>query len=237
MGISESVQVEARLQTLWNLVDDCDECKQDQNVLQHIHGGGQENNPKVMFVFINPTHRNISSRPEYSGPRIPFLGTREIWKVFVDAGLLDPTVIERIRNGWDRNIIDTVICTIRNAGFYLTNIVKCTQPDARLPTKKTIKKKQDIFLKELEAVNPKLVVAFGTLPFEALSGTKLKLNDHYEKQMKSDKLITYPTIPVSGKSYNMYPCYFPVGRGDRKRAVELLQVLRRNCGLDDNQSL
>ena len=214
------------LAQLWQAVDDCSDCRQASNSLRHIMGGGLESEPDMMFIFINPTHRNITSRADYDGPRFPFLGTSEIWRVFADAGLLERDLISWIDNGWNQDLIAKVICTVRDAGFYFTNLVKCTQPDSRMPSRKMIRKKLDLLVREISIVHPKLIVAFGALPFKTLSNAELKLATHYENQISSVDLLTYPSIPVLGETFRVFPCYFPVGRGDRKRAVELLKVLK-----------
>jgi len=46
-----------------------------------------------------------------------------------------------------------------------------------------------------------------------------------EKQIKSRKLITYKSIKIKDKNYKVFPCYFPVGRGNPKLAIELLNKI------------
>ncbi len=52
------------LEKLYKKVDECGFCKASRNKLQHIHGFGAMN-PKLMLILINPTHRNISSAPDF----------------------------------------------------------------------------------------------------------------------------------------------------------------------------
>lgn len=63
------------------------------NNLIPILGNGQVHKPKYMFVFINPTARNISSDPAWQGPHFPFCGTKHTWRVFHKAGLFDGTLL------------------------------------------------------------------------------------------------------------------------------------------------
>jgi hypothetical protein len=44
--------------------------------------------------------------------------------------------------------------------------------------------------------------------------------------MKSLKLITYKSKEIFGNKYDVWPCYFPVGRGKRREALELLKILQ-----------
>jgi DNA polymerase len=164
------------LQVLWKEVDNCEDCKNSGNKLQHVLGGGKELNPKIMFIFINPTYRNITSRPDYSGRRFPFVGTKEIWKTFVAAKLLDEQILSETNNA------EFVINVIAEKEFYFTNVVKCTKEDAILPEISIINKKIELLLKEINIVQPKLIVAFGILPFKLLTGKKLKLSKYYKNR-------------------------------------------------------
>ena len=47
------------------------------------NGGGGTNNPDICFVFMNPTGKNIASRPNWKGRRSPWIGTKNIWKLFI----------------------------------------------------------------------------------------------------------------------------------------------------------
>lgn len=53
-----------------------------------IYNGGCTKNPNICFVFMNPTGRNIASCPEWKGRRSPWIGTKNIWKLFYKIGLL-----------------------------------------------------------------------------------------------------------------------------------------------------
>lgn len=210
------------LVALWNEVDNCEDCKNSQNRLQHILGGGKELNPNIMFLFINPTYRNTTSKPDYSGLRFPFVGTKEIWNVFISSKLLGKEILQNFDNA------KLVITSVSESGFYFTNLVKCTNENADLPKSDRINKKMGLLFKEINIVRPNLIVTFGVLPFEALTGQKLKLSQHYENQKKSNKLITYKSREISGRKYDVWPCYFPVGRGKKKEALELLKMLRNS---------
>ena len=50
--------------------------------LDSIYNGGCEDNPDICFVFMNPTGRNIASDKSWEGRKSPWLGTKNIWKLF-----------------------------------------------------------------------------------------------------------------------------------------------------------
>ena len=53
--------------------------------LGSIYYGGCENNPNICFVFMN---KNIASDKSWKGRKSPWLGTKNIWKLFNKVGLL-----------------------------------------------------------------------------------------------------------------------------------------------------
>ena len=86
------------LDGLWNIVYDLNRQHFPSNDLVPIVGNGKTSHPKVMFVFINPTKRNRSSSKAWNGPRFPFLGTKQVWRVFHKAGLFDGKLMEEINS-------------------------------------------------------------------------------------------------------------------------------------------
>ncbi len=191
-----------------------------------IMAGGKLHKPRYMFVFINPTYRNISSDPNWTGKRRPWTGTKYIWKIFKNAGHLDESLLSEItkRKKWDTTFADKVYSHLTERGFYFTNIVKWTGEDAALPNNDKIKTFLPVLQKEIELVDPEYIVTFGLIPFNALVGEKIKLGDYYDAVNAEGQIKLYK-FKLNCKSYNVIPCYFPVGRGNPKRATEILSLL------------
>ena len=108
--------------------------------LSSIYNGGCEDNPDICFVFMNPTGRNIASTKEWKGRRSPWIGTKNIWKLFYNVGLLDEELYGQIQakkpNEWNEEFADTVYNEVEKRKIFITNLGKCTQIDARpLPDK------------------------------------------------------------------------------------------------------
>lgn len=215
------------LDELWVQVRDLNKKRFPDNALAPIVGNGKTCKPKVMFVFINPTSRNISSDPSWQGPRFPFIGTKQVWRVFHKAGLFDDQLMAQINNqsAWSLAFTDQVLQFLRRNELYFTNIVKWTGQDATLPHAEKIKLFLPILEKEIELVQPEIIVTFGLIPFEKLAQQKIKLDDYYSEAMKTKKLKTYE-LKISSQPAEVIPCYFPVGRGNPKRAVEILNLLK-----------
>ena len=66
--------------------------------LNSIYNGGCEENPDYCFVFMNPTGRNIAALKTWKGRRSPWLGTKNLWKLFHEINLLDKDIYEEIIN-------------------------------------------------------------------------------------------------------------------------------------------
>ncbi|NIT04569.1 hypothetical protein GTO10_06790 [Candidatus Saccharibacteria bacterium] len=198
-----------------------------ENKLIPIVGGGQADRPKLMFVFINPTHRNISSDPNWEGPRYPFIGTREVWRVFYKAGFLADNLMRSIEKSaaWPVSFAKELEEFMKRESLYITNLVKRTGSDASLPDAGMTKLFIPVIQREIELVQPTYIVSFGLIPFERLTGRKIKLGDYYLEVVGEGSLKAFDLSMGSNLKPRVIPCYFPVGRGNPARAVEILKLL------------
>lgn len=215
------------LEQLWNSVEKLNKDLFPYNALRPIIGNGKIDNPQFMFLFINPTHRNISSNRAWNGPCYPFVGTKEIWRILHRAELFDDTLLYRInnsKNSWNIDLAVRVLDFLNRKSIYITNLVKWTGSDATLPNTKKIKAFLPILHQEIEIVKPKYIVTFGLLPFEHLTQQKIKLQDYYNEVVNSQKL-RYFNCTINKTEIKIIPCYFPVGRGNPKQAIEILKYL------------
>ena len=214
------------LEDLWNEVHIINNQHFPENNLAPILGNGRILHPKIMFVFINPTHANSSSRKDWKGPRFPFIGTKAVWRIFHRAGMFDDNLMKEIETSktWSIDFTNRVLEFLKSKSFYITNIVKWTGEDATLPNAEKIKIFLPILEKEIEIVQPEYIITFGLIPFENLTGTKITLGTYYEEVMKNKKVTWYEKNYGCVKT-KIIPCYFPVGRGNPKRAVEMLKLV------------
>ena len=92
--------------------------------LTSIYNGGCTNNPDICFVFMNPTGRNIASTPNWKGRRSPWIGTKNIWKLFYRIGLLDEEIYENIMakrpQEWDEEFADIVYKNVEKHNYFIT---------------------------------------------------------------------------------------------------------------------
>lgn len=214
------------LDELWDVVHEINKQHFPDNDLMPILGNGKTFRPKVMFVFINPTHLNISSDTHWHGPRFPFIGTKPIWMVFHKAGMFDDRLLSEINNSksWSVEFTNRVLDFLKSRSFYFTNIVKWTGHDATLPDSEKIKLFLPILEREIEIVQPAFIITFGLIPFEHITKQKIKLLDYYADVIKNGKLKSYE-MHFGKHTTKIIPCYFPIGRGDPKKAVAILKLL------------
>ncbi len=216
------------LDELWQVITDINHRHFPDNDLMPILGGGKTFRPKAMLVFINPTHANISSNKDWQGPRFPFIGTKPVWRVLHSAGLFDDALMNRINDSktWSVPFANEVLNFLKANSIYLTNIVKWTGHDAALPDSEKIKLFLPALEKEIEIVQPECIITFGLIPFENITKEKIKLSEYYSKAIKTKKLKSYERRYGAVKT-KIIPCYFPTGRGNPKRAVEILKMFNK----------
>ena len=190
--------------------------------LNAIYNGGCINNPDFCFVFMNPTGTNVASDPNWKGIRAPWLGTKNIWKLFYRIGLLNEKlymdIMSRKPKDWNEEFADLVYDDIEKHKCFITNLGKCTQIDARALPDSVLSQYLDLLCKEIEIIKPKTIITFGN----QVSSIVLNENISVSKCRKQ----SFPRM-ISGKNYNVYPVYYPIGNGmmNIDKAIEDLDFI------------
>ena len=218
-----------RLQKLFNTIDACARCKAEKNPLRHVLGGGKFQNPKFCLLFINPTHKNQSSRQTYRGRRrYPFIGVRHLYKGLAEAGFVDRNLIEKMyRRGWQLEDEHRIEKSLRENGVYITNFVKCARPNPINPTKAEMRESLPVLAEELSILNPEYIITFGLLPLEVLADNSFRLKDIL-KTVKQNKYKPMLSIPLNGRRYKILPCYYPLGHGNPPKAQKILRHIKKH---------
>ena len=141
------------------------------HTLDAISGAGEIRQPQLALVFINPTHRNISTSLTWGGLKTPWIGCANIWQLFADADLISQDMneaIQAVKKNWTEQFALDVYSHVVSRGLYITNIVKWAGLDARLPEREKIRLYAPLLLEELRMVQPERVIAFGQLTFDGL---------------------------------------------------------------------
>lgn len=176
--------------------------------LDSIYNGGCEENPDICFVFMNPTGKNIASNKSWKGRKSPWLGTKNIWKLFYKVNLLSEETFNKIQEkkpkDWDYEFCDYVYEEIANNKIFITNLGKCTQTDARSLSDDILKKYLDLLFKEIDIIKPKVIITFGNQVSSIILNKKISVSEN--------RKISHE-IKINKNIHKVYPVYYPVGNG------------------------
>lgn len=176
--------------------------------LDSIYNGGCENNPDICFVFMNPTGRNIASDKSWKGRKSPWLGTKNIWKLFNKVDLLsDDTynkILEKKPKEWNYDFCDYVYDEIERNKVFITNLGKCTQIDARPLPDDVLKQYLNLLFEEIDIIRPKAIVTFGNQVSSIILNKKISVSEN--------RKVSH-NLKIKNDIYKVYPVYYPVGNG------------------------
>ena len=181
------------------------------NGLSSVYGAGCIKKPKIMMIFMNPTGRNVSANPNWSGIRAPWLGTKNVWRMLKELNIISDTTCKYINsfrsNDWTENFAEKVYKEIENNKIYITNLAKCTQKDARPLPNRVFNEYLKSIYKEISLIKPKYIVTFGNQVSSILLGKNISVSK-YTKDISE-------TLEIFGQHFRIYPTYYPVGQGQR----------------------
>ena len=133
--------------------------------LDSIYNGGCTNNPNICFVFMNPTGRNIASSKNWKGLKSPWIGTKNIWDLFVEIDLIDKEIYTKIKSikaiEWTEKFAEEVYEDVTKHKYFITNLGKCTQIDARELPDDVYKEYLHLLKEEFKIIKPKVIILFG----------------------------------------------------------------------------
>jgi len=176
--------------------------------LDSIYNGGCSKNPDICFVFMNPTGRNIASSKTWKGLKAPWIGTKNIWDLFYEVNLLDKDIYEKIKtikgSDWTEEFAKDVYDDVEKHRFFITNLGKCTQIDARPLPDSVYKEYLHLLEKEIELINPKVIVLFGNQVSSIVLNEKISVS-----QCRKQKFIK----EINHKKFDCYSVFYPVGNG------------------------
>ncbi len=176
--------------------------------LDSIYNGGCAKNPNICFVFMNPTGRNIASSKEWKGIKSPWIGTKNIWDLFYQLELIDEEIYKKIKEykptDWTEEFAKQVYEEVEKHQYFITNLGKCTQVDARVIPNSVYEEYLDLLEQEIEMINPKVVILFGNQVSSIVLKQKISVSQ-CRKQLF--------TKNINGKEYKFYSVYYPIGNG------------------------
>lgn len=176
--------------------------------LNSIYNGGYTNRPDICFVFMNPTGRNVASVRDWKGIRSPWIGTKNIWDLFYPLNLVDEDIYYRIKtikgSEWTPDFAEEVYNNVEKHKYFITNLGKCTQIDARELPDSVYKEYLHLLEKEFEIIRPKVIILFGNQVSSIVLNQKISVSQ-VRKQLFTKK--------INGVDYKFYSVYYPIGNG------------------------
>ena len=164
----------------------------------------------------------IASNPSWKGRRSPWIGTKNIWKLFYKVGLLDKIIYDDIiakkPQEWDEKFADLVYENVEKHRYFITNLGKCTQVDARVLPNSVYIEYLDLLYKEIKIINPKVILTLGNQVSSIILNQNISVSQ-FRKQSFSKN--------IEGKEYKVYPVYYPIGNGmmNIEKAIEDIKFI------------
>ena len=122
--------------------------------------------------------------------------------------MVDKSIYDDIRSKkgreWTEDFSREVYQNITDKKIFITNLGKCTQVDARPLKDEVFLKYLNLLEKEIEIINPKVIILFGNQVSSIFLNEKISVSQVRKKEFK--KLI-------NNKEYKCYSVYYPVGNG------------------------
>lgn len=193
--------------------------------LDSIYNGGCIDNPDICFVFMNPTSKNVASNKSWKGPKSPWIGTKNIWDLFYELKLLDKNIYDKIKkikgSEWTEKFANKVYDNVKKNKYFITNLGKCTQLDARPLPDSVYKEYLYLLEKEIEIINPKVIVLFGNQVSSIVLNKKISVS-----QCRQQEFIK----KINNKNYRCYSVYYPIGNGrfNIGKSIEDIKYIIKN---------
>lgn len=176
--------------------------------LDSIYNGGCTDNPEICFVFMNPTGKNIASSKTWKGIKSPWIGTKNIWDLFVELDLIDKKIYTKIKSikgsEWTEEFAKEVYDNVTEHKYFITNLGKCTQIDARELPNSVYKEYLHLLEQEFTIIKPKVIILFGNQVSSIVLDEKISVS-----QVRKKCFIK----KINNKEYRFYSVYYPVGNG------------------------
>lgn len=194
--------------------------------LKSIYGAGCIRSPKFFLIFMNPTGRNVSANSKWKGIRAPWIGTKNIWKLLYEAGLLSKDFFGKTQTlkptEWTPKFTEELYSHLAKNKIYITNFAKCTQLDARPLKNGVFHAYRELLLKEIEMIRPKKIITFGNLVSSLLLEKPIKVSEYSGTK--------HENLNIENVQHLVYPTYYPVGQGLRNitKSIERMRCVQHS---------
>ena len=105
---------------------------------------------------------------------------------------------------WDEKFADLVYENVKEHKYFITNLGKCTQVDARVLPNSVYSEYLDLLCKEIEIINPQIIITLGNQVSSIVLNQNVSVSQCRKQSFSKN---------IEGKEYKVYPVYYPIGNG------------------------
>ncbi len=145
--------------------------------------------------------------------------------MFYELDLISDETYAKIRKikgkEWTEEFAEEVYDDVKKHKYYLTNLGKCTQVDARALPDSVFENYIELLKKEIRIINPKVTILFGNQVSSIVLNEKISVSQCRKKVFK---------CKIEGKEYKFYSVYYPIGNGrfNMDKAIEDIKWIIKN---------
>ena len=129
-------------------------------------------------------------------------------------------IMSRKPQEWNEEFADIVYDNVEKHNYFITNLGKCTQVDARVIPNSVYSQYLNLLCKEIEIINPKTIITLGNQVSSIVLNKNISVSQCRKQNFLKD---------IAGREYKVYPVYYPIGNGmmNIEKAIEDLNYIIR----------
>ena len=122
---------------------------------------------------------------------------------------------------WNYDFANKVYEEVKINNYFITNLGKCTQIDARPLKDEVLKSYLGLLEQEIDIVKPKIIITFGNQVSSIILNKKISVGECRKQYFEKE---------IGTKVYKVFPVYYPVGNGSFNidKAIEDLSYIIEN---------
>lgn len=210
---------ELQLPEFFPLLDDL-QLQYGDRSLRAVYGAGCLENPSICMIFMNPTGRTLSTLPDWQGIRAPWVGTKNIWRLFYGAGVISARDFEMVSSykpaDWTPEFAMHMYEAIAVKRVYVTSLGKCSQLDARPLPDRVFQAYLQQTYDEVFRLKPKCIVTFGNQVSSIFLQKKISVSAYAG--------VEHEELLIQNAIFRVFPAYYPVGLGLRNISYSIARV-------------
>ena len=119
---------------------------------------------------------------------------------------------------WSEEFANIVYSDVEKHKYFITNLGKCTQIDARVLPNSVYSEYLDLLCKEIEIINPKTIITLGNQVSSIILNRTISVSQCRKQNFLKN---------IAGREYRVYPVYYPIGNGmmNIDKAIEDLNFI------------